>query len=229
MKSQQPYHHQNNFIDSTFDQETVARIANSFDHLGEDQYIKSDFKYRQRKYGYCEINAKNEIKNWVEKKKFFQSSKYNNYLGDIDRDYSMMNDDVKNFIESLIPKVCNLAPHIWRNDCPIHAHQYRLIGGNDFQGKPTPEGIHKDGYFFHVMLCFNTENLSGGITTLLDATDTKNITNNKIIFEGQLQKGDLMIFNDESLFHYTSAITPKLPHREAKRDMLVISFGYPER
>ena len=50
----------------------------------------------------------------------------------------------------------------------IEAHQFRIITGRD-PGKPTPEGLHRDGVDYVFISLIERHNISGGVTRVVPA------------------------------------------------------------
>ena len=99
-------------------------------------------------------------------------------------------------------------------------HQLRIKCSNDFVGYPVPEGWHKDGFDFVVIINFNSENIEGGITRIKD-----NLIN-KDVFSAFLNKGDYILLNDKKYYHYTDPINITKKAKKGNRDTLVITVKY---
>jgi hypothetical protein len=86
-------------------------------------------------------------------------------------------------------------------------------------GLPAVEGWHQDGVSFVGILLVDRAGLAGG-KTLVSAT----ADGSDLIFAGELQPGELLVFEDPRVWHWTSPVrsTGKgLPHRD------VVLFGWP--
>ncbi|WP_217543470.1 2OG-Fe dioxygenase family protein [Vibrio metschnikovii] len=94
----------------------------------------------------------------------YQSSQYNALNGDIERWYKPIANKIVGsstfglLIEHAM-KIFNLREinHLLDNwlSWYIEVHQFRIIANDNMDGKPTPEGIHKDGvsYIFMLTIC----------------------------------------------------------------------------
>ena len=45
-------------------------------------------------------------------------------------------------------------------------HQLRIKCGKDFVGYPVPEGWHKDGFDYVILVNFGSKNIKGGVTRI---------------------------------------------------------------
>ncbi|MBS7422899.1 2OG-Fe dioxygenase family protein [Pseudomonas syringae] len=100
----------------------------------------------------------------------------------------------------------------------IRVHPCRVVSDDFEQGKPTPEGLHRDGADFIVMLLVNRLNVTGGITK---------ITNNegrKLVDLMLCDPMDMIIANDQHVMHEVSPIDRVALGAEGYRDVLLVSF-----
>ncbi|MCK0744066.1 2OG-Fe dioxygenase family protein [Chromohalobacter nigrandesensis] len=88
----------------------------------------------------------------------------------------------------------------------------------DVVGKPTPEGIHRDGVNFVIMAMVGHSNMASGESTIYDLAQDplESFTLDMPL--------DLAIVNDEQVFHGVTPITPRDQAAPAVRDMLVVTF-----
>jgi hypothetical protein len=193
------------------------QLIQSFDQMPDDDYLKGSFCYRKRCYGAGTIQ--DNVFKWNDSSQpFYQSKVLNNYVGGVSRNFHPIFREVEDIIEKQI--VLNVYAALPQADYKVGIHQIRIIANHDNQGSPTPEGIHQDGFNFVSIACINTDNVSGGISFLLNAQD-----HTKVEFEGVLSPGMLLVFSDTTFAHYTSNISPKLPGL-ARRDVVVATFAY---
>jgi hypothetical protein len=63
-----------------------------------------------------------------------------------------------------------LAPDVgaWR----IEVHQFRIEARSDAAGEPTPEGVHRDGVDYVLVLMVDRANIASGTTTIHAADGT---------------------------------------------------------
>jgi Uncharacterized protein conserved in bacteria len=90
--------------------------------------------------------------------------------------------------------------------------------GLDVPGHPTPEGVHRDGVDFVLVLLVNRENISSGTTTVFD-------------LKGQplgsftlTDPFDAALVDDHRVAHGVTPVAPLDPAQPAHRDVLVVTF-----
>ena len=66
-------------------------------------------------------------------------------------------------------------------------HQLRIKCGKDFVGYPVPEGWHKDGFDYVILVNFGSKNIKGGVTRIKEKIDQSNDT-----FSAFLKKGEYL-------------------------------------
>ncbi|MER8383242.1 2OG-Fe dioxygenase family protein [Mesorhizobium sp. M1405] len=118
--------------------------------------------------------------------------------------------------DRFLQNFCETAGHDRWN---IKLHPYRIVARDGVNGKPAPEGLHQDGVDFIVSHMIGRVNVTGGMSTITDASKR---------FLGDVEMNlpnDFVICNDRKTFHDVSSIVtenPKMPF--AYRDVLVITF-----
>lgn len=189
----------------------------SWNYLEPDGYLKAGEHYRYRRYA---------VFNWVAGQltampcePHYQERHFNALYGGIERHYQpwAVATQANSYFRYLLVW---LGQHLPGN--PMHyriqAHQFRIYAGVEQGGKPSPEGIHKDGSdytFIHLLQCCN---ISGGVSQMYD--NAKHLVE-QITLE---KAGDSILLNDKSCYHNTTAIKPKDPRANAYRDVLVLTF-----
>jgi hypothetical protein len=85
-------------------------------------------------------------------------------------------------------------------------------------GKPSPEGIHKDGVTFSTLFCVDRVDADGAENILYDNEKTE------IAKATLTSRGDCILFADERVYHYVTPMSVRAPAASATRDMLFIEF-----
>jgi hypothetical protein len=100
----------------------------------------------------------------------------------------------------------------------VETHQFRIEAHPGEAGKPTPEGSHRDGVDFVLVLMIRRENIAKGVTTIhgSDSADLGSFTLEHP-FEAAL-------VDDHRVFHGVTAVEPIDPTLPAFRDVLVVTF-----
>jgi hypothetical protein len=104
----------------------------------------------------------------------------------------------------------------WR----IEVHQFRIEAQLGGEGLPTPEGMHRDGVDFVLVLLVNRENIASGTTSIHgpDGGERGRFTLTSPL--------DAALVDDSRVAHGVTpvkAIDPALP---AYRDVLVVTFKH---
>jgi hypothetical protein len=100
------------------------------------------------------------------------------------------------------------------NCTTFSAHPIRVIA----PGKPAPEGPHTDGVEFQAIYVVSRTNIQPGSarTQIFDRE-------NKLAWDGFLQPGDMLFFNDAENLHNTFDIEANIPGLPAFRDVIIFS------
>ncbi len=87
--------------------------------------------------------------------------------------------------------------HQWH----IELHQFRIEASDGQMGKPTPEGVHRDGVDFVIVVMIKRVNIDSGATTIYDL-------DNQLVGEFTLRDSfDMVLVNDRKLYHGVTPIT----------------------
>jgi hypothetical protein len=85
-------------------------------------------------------------------------------------------------------------------------------------GKPTPEGMHRDGVDYVLVLLVNRRNIQSGTTTVHDLDKR---TLGSFTLTDPL---DSALVDDARCFHGVTPVEPENPAQPAYRDVLVVTF-----
>jgi hypothetical protein len=105
-----------------------------------------------------------------------------------------------------------------KTDWNIRLHPYRIVTNHSEMGRPTPEGLHRDGVTYIASLLINKVNMLGGETTI---TDDRQEVLERLTLDKTL---DIVMADDEKTMHEVSPIQPDNSEKCAYRDVLVIAF-----
>jgi hypothetical protein len=116
------------------------------------------------------------------------------------------------FCRSLFGGLAPATP-VWH----IEVHQFRIEARADEQGCPTPEGVHRDGVDYVLVLLVGRRNIARGVTTI-HAPDGRAL--------GQFtltDPFDAALVDDARVAH---GVTPveAIEAQPAYRDVLVVTF-----
>lgn len=194
------------------------KLLSSFDLLPEDPYLNSKFCYRKRRYSTGILQADHFT--WLENElPFYQSTDINKYNGGVARYFAPISEQIRLDIEEILTTIHQFLPSRFYK---VGIHQLRVIANELNLGHPAPEGIHQDGFDFLAIICVNSLNVKGGVSSIFLASD------HKLVFETILLPNTLILLSDKHFSHYTSSIYPELPGI-AKRDVIVTTFKYSKK
>lgn len=200
-----------NFIKYDF-QNNLEVLQNSFNNLPVDKYYNNK---RLRAFSLLKIG--NDI-NIVGDLNFYQSSYYNNYNGNIEREYKnistaiLNNECFKNIVFIFNDIVSN---EIKRENKFIQIHKIRVYATKESTNL-IPEGIHQDGYNMIAICCINRENIKGGISRIYDI-------DKNIIYSKELEQGEMIIINDIKNYHDVTNIELVDATKPGYRDVIVLT------
>ncbi len=193
----------------------------SWQRMQLDTYMGDGGRYRRRRHTVLTAPPGGRARKIAEPRPVYQDLEFNSLNGGIARKYEPVEEHILNgaVMSGLVDLGCEvfgrLAPTLpWYLDI----HQFRIEATSEFIGRPTPEGIHRDGVNFVLMMLVNRENVAGGISALYDV-DKKLITQDSL-----LEPLDMFLVDDAQIFHGVNPIEPEDPQLPAVRDMLVITY-----
>lgn len=109
-----------------------------------------------------------------------------------------------------------LSPHV--REWKIEVHQFRIEATADMAGLPTPEGVHRDGVDWVLVLLIHRHNIAAGTTTIhglgRECLGAFTLT----------VPGDVALVDDHRCFHGVTPVHPLDPADTAWRDVLVLTF-----
>jgi selenocysteine lyase/cysteine desulfurase len=190
-------------------------IKNSFNNMKVDNYYSN---YRKRGFSLIKVNNDYSLE-IINNANFFQSSKYNNFNGDVIRNYNNIDESLiydETFKELILNFKSEVENYIKHANNYFYVHQIRVYAENNKETNLIPEGIHKDGYNIIGMVCINRQNIEGGVNGIYNNDKRK-------VHEIQLEEGELLIINDNKLFHDVSNIKKKDKNEIGYRDIFVLT------
>lgn len=196
-------------------------FAGSWNDLAPDTYLASVGRHRRRRHAVFRAAREGAIERQPHQP-HFQSLHYNALQGDIERWFEPVREAIadgptlrtvlgfcRDFFSGLAPGVAQ-----WH----VELHQFRIEAGPDREGQPTPEGVHRDGVDYVLVLLVDRHNILSGTTTIHDG-------DGRLLGDFTLTAPlDAALVDDARVFHGVTAVTPEDPAREAHRDVLVVTF-----
>ncbi len=198
--------------------QAYRRFRSSWNGLVRDPYLRDGGNYRYRRYSV--FHWKNNQLTLLPHEPHYQSSHYNHVHGGFNRHFrpwlstTVQNPTLGCIVQWAVKQFSRGVTDLWR----IQAHQFRIVARAEQAGKPTPEGVHKDGAEYILIMLMDRHNIDGGVSQIYD-----NAMNP--IGEGMLASaGDVVLVNDHAVYHGVTEIYPADPAHSAWRDVLVLTF-----
>ena len=201
-------------------------FINSWDTLEEDQYMADGGRYRKRRHAVFESTALTKRPQLLPYQPHFQTENYNRLNGGVERYFAPI---LRDLIDSptliaLLDFGNQLFSRIARTEqWHIELHQFRIEARDGQKGSPTPEGVHRDGVDFVIVVMINRVNIDSGATTIY------NLDNQLVGEFTLLETFDMAIVDDHKVYHGVTPIEQLDASQEAYRDVLVITFKRSDR
>jgi hypothetical protein len=195
-------------------------FAASWNRLQLDTYMADGGRYRKRRHAVYRAEGDAVVRQTHQP--HFQSIDYNPLNGGIARWFEPIEPEVGSsatmatilaFCRSLFDQLAQ-GVRAWH----IEVHQFRIEARSDQAGKPAPEGVHRDGVDYVLVLLVNRRNIESGVTTIhaLDGSPLGQFT--------LTVPFDAAIVNDARVAHGVTPVEPLDSSAEAFRDVLVVTF-----
>ncbi len=196
-------------------------FQDSWNRLELDRYMADGGAYRHRRHGTYSAPASGRTARQEAHQPHYQSLAYNRLNGGIARHFAPLEPEVAQgkVLNAVLSFCCDLfgrlAPSLpWH----IEVHQFR-IDALERDANPTPEGVHRDGVHFVLMLMVQRLNIQGGETRIHDQAG------HALADYTLAEPFDMAIVNDERVLHGVTPVTPLDASRPASRDVLVVTFS----
>jgi hypothetical protein len=192
----------------------------SWNRLETDTYMADGGRYRKRRYATYDAAPDGTIVR-AEHQPHFQTLDYNPLNGGIPRWFEPVEAEVgAGATMTAILRFCHdlfsqfAAAASWH----IEAHQFRIEARSGEQGRPTPEGLHRDGVDYVLVLLVSRQNIASGVTTIhsLDGQQLGHFT--------LTHPFDAALLDDTRVAHGVTPVEPLEPGAPAHRDVLVVTF-----
>jgi hypothetical protein len=198
-----------------------AAFAQSWNDLAPDTYLAAQGRHRRRRHATFSIEANGELRRETHQP-HYQSLQHNPLQGDIQRWFRPMRPALADgaslhriltfsyeLFAALVP-----TPRRWH----VEAHQFRIEARAGEPGEPTPEGVHRDGVDYVLVLLIDRENIESGTTTI--HTQDGGLLGSFTLAHAL----DAALVDDNRVFHGVTSVTPLDPSQLAHRDVLVVTF-----
>ncbi|WP_343228631.1 2OG-Fe dioxygenase family protein [Sphingomonas colocasiae] len=197
-------------------------FAGSWDRLGLDRYMADGGRYRRRRHAALAI-APDAIMRKPHQP-HFQSRDYNRLNGDIQRWFEPMDDAI---VESpMMRRLLRGATAVFEAaearagavHWHVELHQFRIEATAREPGRPTPEGMHRDGVDWVLVMLIDRQNAAEGVTEI-------QIDGRPEIDRFTLAApGDAVLLDDHRVMHGVTPIRPIDATMPACRDVFVATW-----
>ena len=200
-------------------------FAASWNDLGPDLYMADGGRYRRRRHAAFAAHADGFTRK--PHQPHYQSRDYNRLNGGVARWFTPMDERIASHPALLAILAVSrrlfasvAAPGRMPDVSHVELHQFRIEAKPDELGQPTPEGMHRDGVDWVLVLLVARENVASGETTIAgnDRRALGSFTLTRPL--------DAAFVDDERVYHGVTGITPVDPSRPAWRDVLVVTFRH---
>ena len=197
------------------------RFAASWDGLETDEYLAQVGRHRRRRHAVYSAVEGGAVTRAPDQP-HYQSSNYNVLQGDIERWFAPIapevgdSESLRTILRFSRDLFAVLAPdtHHWH----IEVHQFRIEAKPNQPGEPTPEGVHRDGVDYVLVVLVDRSNIALGTTTIHGADGS-------LLGSFTLTQAlDSALVDDARVFHGVTPVTPLDPGAPSHRDVLVVTF-----
>ncbi len=195
-------------------------IADSWNRLPPDLHLRDGGHYRKRRHACFVQNLSNDTLRPSPHRAHWQPVDYNALHGGFERWFEPIESsiDCDPVWLALLKALGQLFGQVKPvNEWFIEAHQFRIdtAGG---VGRPTPEGAHRDGVDFVVVLLVGRVGVKGGETRVFDAHGPHGL---RFVMEQSLTT---LLLDDARVIHETTPILPFDTVETGFRDTLVLTY-----
>jgi hypothetical protein len=198
-----------------------ARFASSWSDLPLDTNLPDGHRYRRRRHATLSARAGERDFQVEPHQPHYQSLDYNPLVGGIERWFEPIRPEIiagetfRHVLQFCQRLFGGLRPDA---DWHIECHQFRIEARRDSAGLPTPEGVHRDGVDYVLVLLVNRTNIESGTTTVhdLDGRQLGSFTLSAPF--------DAALVDDARVKHGVTAVHAIEKDSAAYRDVLVVTF-----
>ncbi len=196
-------------------------FAASWNDLEVDTYMADRGRYRRRRHAVFAATREDGI-TAQPRQPHYQSLDYNRLNGGVERWYEPIAAELCN--GPSLRTIVGYAHHLFGELAPqigrwhIEVHQFRIEAQRGQAGQPTPEGVHRDGVDYVLVLLIDRHNVDSGTTTIHQphGAELGSFT--------LTHPFDAALVDDARVCHGVTAVDAHDPDTPAWRDVLVVTF-----
>jgi len=216
-----------NYLERDGDLSDWPVFAESWSAMPVDRYMADGGTYRRRRYSVFSTRIESGEFTLQPPRPHFQTLTCNASNGGLNRWYEPFSKEI--IKGASLKTILNTGRNIIEQLCSnrtwhIEAHQFRVEVFADEVGKPTPEGVHRDGVDFVLVMMINRTNVLDGEATIYPNSDGDALAHFTL-----LQPFDVLLLADNKVRHNVSSIMARDPAQPGMRDVLVATFSRTQR
>lgn len=195
-------------------------FADSWNRLEVDTYMADGGRYRRRRYGVYTA-APGDVVTRAAHQPHYQTLDYNPLNGGIARWFEPIEPAIGS--GASMTAILGFCHRLFGRFAPaatwhVEVHQFRIEARTGEAGRPTPEGLHRDGVDYVLVLLIDRRNIASGVTTIhaLDGERLGAFTLTHAL--------DAALLDDTRVAHGVTPVEPLDPAQAAYRDVLVVTF-----
>lgn len=193
----------------------------SWENMPKDTYMADGGRYRSRRHATLSAASASSPIVLEPHQPHYQSLDYNPLNGGLARHFSPIAQEIVQ--GATMQSVLQFCQQVFGRLLPdaawhIELHQFRIEAQQGSSGKPTPEGVHRDGVNFVLVMMVKRSNICSGTTT---THDLEKRTLGSFTLTAPF---DSAIVNDERCLHGVTPVEQVDPAQPAYRDVLVVTF-----
>ena len=197
-------------------------FASSWDRLEVDTYMADGGRYRRRRYATLRAAVASALLEVRPEQPHYQSLDYNRLNGGVARRFAAIEPSVLSSPTMLSLLRIGLA--LFQRLYPgrpahVEVHQFRIEARADALGQPTPEGAHRDGVDFVLVMMVRRHNITSGTTEIFD------VQQRRLDSFTLTEPCDAALVDDRHALHGVTPITPIDASCAGWRDVLVATIA----
>lgn len=195
----------------------------SWNDLGVDAYMADGGRYRRRLFACYRATPAGVLRK--PHQPHYQSRDYNALNGGVERWFEPIAETIGGhpalaaILGTSYELFDRMTPAMYRPDAwHVELHQFRIEARSGEAGQPTPEGMHRDGVDWVLVLMIRRENIKSGETTIYD------LARRPLGSFTLTRPLDAALVDDSRVYHGVTSVEPIDPACPAYRDVLVVTF-----
>ncbi|MEV6654538.1 2OG-Fe dioxygenase family protein [Streptomyces sp. NPDC051219] len=197
-----------------------ADFSSHWEELSPDRYAAESGTCRLRRYGQFSLSTATGELSLLPHIPFVQPEHTNPLYEHVDRHFDPLSgafaaDPVLHRLLGLLGAFADALGE--KDRWNVKVHPFRVVATSGGEGRPTPEGRHRDGVTLVSSLLVGRRNATGGESTVLTPDGQE------LVATTLEEPGSLLLGDDRRTLHAVSPIRPLDPAKPAYRDVLVVT------